>query len=680
MCMLTRMLCQVCQAKDKYLFQPCGTFMGKAKEKAASRSGTGRQYHCPQLVWTPPEDEMTHHICDGCLRDGVYHFLRTAALRIDAKESAKAITAIRNDHITRCAKPASPTPPESTALVDAVVDRQNLMTMGILESKADPHKPHTIKGFFPLFWPSLPRHFKRFILNNCIPQSKLLDGVRGHNKSQAAYAIKQSLVEGEFAKYWNLRMASRKLRVLTVCIPCCTVCKAPYLNPEGGIKDVEIEPNLPSIDTLILLAECEKSFSVDVQTAFIHKPCQKCIDNETKLRHRVYRYLGKYGNIEAWAVWNWLMMRGSGSVDFWNHEVLNVGFPNTTPLELKKIMDIMAAGWKAKSGTAWEDSIDLGPLGALLGTLQYHDRPLLSLSQWKKWTGEDNQPDSAMRLTISSSQSVRRPAQALSPTRSTSSAGEIRDRMDDIKPGAHEPQKKTAAPMKSALKTRGHPNGFELNAPRREEQIREQHNQSPAPIKLASKKKGISDEIEPAATPNGLRRSSRQRKPSSSPYPAPLKPLRTGTPSKLNNGRLNAPSPHTSGGDSTSDAIVISDPDPSEILDNGATNDAASAASGKSSNKRQANSLSGGAGSVVKRTRFELPGGRITPTDEPVATQSKNDNPTSDSQNDAVETDWYTCDYDFWHLQRDMSPCDRWSLPLGLDEDSSEDEDVVNPS
>ena len=628
------MLCQVCGAMDQYLFQPCGTFVAKEKEKGMSRCGTGKYYHCPKLVWTPPEDEITPYICDGCLRDGVHHFLRTAALWMDAQESAESISTIRNDHAARCGRAAPPPAPvDFAAFVNGMANSQDFMPMHILQSKADPSQQLMIKGFFPPFWSALPRKFRWFILNNCIPQSKLLDGVRGHNKSYAAYAIKQSLTEGEFAKHWTLRMASSKLRLLTVCIPCCTVCKTPYLDPEGGIKDVEIEPNLPSIDTLLLLAECEKSFQVNVQTAFIHKPCQRCIDNETKLRHRVYRFLSECCELEAWAVWNWLLIRGSGQVDFWNHEVMNTGVPKTEPPEPKKFLDLMAVGWKSKSGTAWENSIDVGPLGALLGTLQYHDRPLLSLSQWKKWAGNDDDPNSAMKLRILSSQSARPPAPGPGPSPSTSSAGEIRDGIDNPKLLVQGQQKRTDTPVKPVLKTRGHPNGFEAND-------------------------------------QGLRRSSRNMRPRRPWFITPITPSQS---------RLNDPRTHISGGDSASNPILISDSDHNGVSDRGAASAIAGGAWRGPFIKREASNLASGAGSVIKRTRFELPGGQVTTTDEPVATQSKNDNLTSNNERSAT-SDWFACNKDFWHQQSTVDPCDKWCLPLGIDTDSSEDEDVMDMS
>ena len=82
---------------------------------------------------------------------------------------------------------------------------------------------------------------------------------------------------------------------------------------------------------------------------------------------------------------------------------------------------------------------------------------------------------------------------------------------------------------------------------------------------------------------------------------------------------------------------------------------------------------------MIKRTRFELPGGQVTTTDEPVATQSKNDNLTSNNERSAT-SDWFACNKDFWHQQSTVDPCDRWCLPLGIDTDSSEDEDVMDMS
>ncbi|RYP71597.1 hypothetical protein DL771_004723 [Monosporascus sp. 5C6A] len=63
-----------------------------------------------------------------------------------------------------------------------------------------------------------------------------------------------------------------------------------------------------------------------------------CVLQITKLRHTVSEFLGACGNIEAWAAWNWQMMRDTGRVDFWNHESTSVGLRDAEPYPQKYFM------------------------------------------------------------------------------------------------------------------------------------------------------------------------------------------------------------------------------------------------------------------------------------------------------------------------------------------------------
>lgn len=398
MCLITRMLCQVCEAIDEHLFHPCEEFVNSEVLKMKEGLVQSRRYHCPALAWTPPKDALSYHICDACLYDGICHFLRTAALRMDEEETDRAALLARKAYVDRCYGPlVRPRPVGRLAPQDDEADAQKgLMMVPIQESKADQPYLRELKGYLPQSWPDLTDSFKRFIVDVCIQQTKLLPEVRTATGSHVAYAIRRSLEEGEFADYWKYRVSAKKSRTITLCIPCCTLCKYPSFDEEGAIQDIEMEPDLTAIHALADLRLCEKVFAVKIKTAFLHKPCKTCIDKETKLRGEVHKFLHRDCHIEAWSIWNWLILRSTGMVDFWNHQVMSVVIPNVEPAGKSKFMELMATGWKARSGVEWENTVDLGPLQPFWARLEYHDEPLLHLSQWNKlarvWGVPDPRP------------------------------------------------------------------------------------------------------------------------------------------------------------------------------------------------------------------------------------------------------------------------------------------------
>ncbi|RYP66687.1 hypothetical protein DL769_005962 [Monosporascus sp. CRB-8-3] len=71
------------------------------------------------------------------------------------------------------------------------------------------------------------------------------------------------------------------------------------------------------------------------------KPASSGASSGAKSRQRA--------SAKACAVWNWLMMRGAGWVDFWNHESTYVGMPDAEPYPQKQFMQLVAEEWKAKS-------------------------------------------------------------------------------------------------------------------------------------------------------------------------------------------------------------------------------------------------------------------------------------------------------------------------------------------
>ncbi|RYP79888.1 hypothetical protein DL769_002721 [Monosporascus sp. CRB-8-3] len=70
----------------------------------------------------------------------------------------------------------------------------------------------------------------------------------------------------------------------------------------------------------------EKIIATRLRTGFIHKPSENYVNLKTELRHKFSGFLHGYENIEAQAMSNLLMMRGTNWLSFWNQESTNIGW------------------------------------------------------------------------------------------------------------------------------------------------------------------------------------------------------------------------------------------------------------------------------------------------------------------------------------------------------------------
>ncbi|RYO93196.1 hypothetical protein DL764_008023 [Monosporascus ibericus] len=493
MCFVTRLACQVCKAKDKYLFHPCASLLETEVNPADQGPlPQGKHFYCPELEWPLPEEPegTSHHICDFCLRNGVLYYQRTVAIQQDTvfnerhhellynltregsaedaedpnfeeaddqEAGAKGVGANEedSDYEDVNAEQVGVKKASIKGVAIPVVDAKeagvkkhggvmNLYLNGVYqevfvkglganevgvqkiwvkgvgiqeifikgdgvkevgigkdgrtgaepETTSAPHVPKAprlfphaseIKGRFPPNWDEVNPRFKAFIVRMyCRDKDELQQSGANH-----WYPVDK---DKSFENHWQPRLADEPYRELTLWIPCCTICKKPSFTADGGIDGVEFEPSAIFWRWLCRL-QGEKMIATRLRTGFIHKPCETCVNLEFELRQKVSDYLGACETIEAWAVWNWLMMRGTGWVDFWNHESTNVGLPDAEPYPQKYFMRLMAEGWKAKSGLPWEDTVDLDPPVSCTVAMNVHEAPLLRLSQWNKLAGVVGRPD-----------------------------------------------------------------------------------------------------------------------------------------------------------------------------------------------------------------------------------------------------------------------------------------------
>ncbi|KAI1392814.1 uncharacterized protein F4822DRAFT_426021 [Hypoxylon trugodes] len=188
------------------------------------------------------------------------------------------------------------------------------------------------------------------------------------------------------------RLGELPHRVLTIRIPYCKLCNQPDMFTKKcrgktifGIKGVELEGN-----SILGKWWCSKAarpwVSTEILTGFIHKPCTSCVDREIDMRRRVLEFRQTCNSLEAWAVWNWLTLRGTGLVDFFSHETTNIGLPDSEPPDLRQFQAIMANGWKARTGFPFEEVIELDNLCISLPFTPHH-RPFLTLSEWNGFVG-----------------------------------------------------------------------------------------------------------------------------------------------------------------------------------------------------------------------------------------------------------------------------------------------------
>lgn len=397
MCYVTYLDCQVCKVKDKYVFHPCESFAEEHVDLA--RNGplpSRKRFHCPELALPLPEDEnSSHHICDLCLRNGIIYYQRTVVIEQQTQF---------NERYHASMYPAVQQSPPTPDIVEVDEDYQEDREEGELDYSSDDDQAEIrlfprsfeIEGKFPPNWEHLSQRFKASIRDTyCTDKNKEQNPQASVDKDKA------------LDKQWQHRLADEPYRMLTLWFPCCTICKKPSFNHNGGIDGVEIEPS-PMFWKWLKRLQGEKLITTRIETGFIHKPCQACINKEVELRLKVTHFLSLCSNPAAWAVWQWLMMRGTSWVPFWKHEAPNVALPDAPPWDSQSFLQLMATGWKAKSGVAWENTVELDPPVSCSVVTSLHQEPFLDLSQWNNFAGVPGRRDPTV-------QPPTRPTQARSP-------------------------------------------------------------------------------------------------------------------------------------------------------------------------------------------------------------------------------------------------------------------------
>ncbi|KAI0473950.1 hypothetical protein GGR56DRAFT_649751 [Xylariaceae sp. FL0804] len=214
---------------------------------------------------------------------------------------------------------------------------------------------------FPPTWDNVPEHLKMAVV---------------HRHCQK----EESAAEADLAEL----LSESPHRVLRIWVPCCPICQKPTFNEVGGIKNVEMEPN----SLLWKRVRLQNLVQVKISTGFLTKACVPCTNREHRLRDRVTKYLRHCENPEAWAVYYWLIARGSGLVNFHEHETLNFGLPRDEPPHVDVFMRLMSDGWRARAGTLWEHYVNIDtPAVCLKHPAMLHETPFTSLEQWNKRAG-----------------------------------------------------------------------------------------------------------------------------------------------------------------------------------------------------------------------------------------------------------------------------------------------------
>lgn len=433
MCFVTHLDCQVCKVKDKYLFNPCESFV---EEHANPQDDTPlpprKHFHCTELAWPLPEGEDTsHHICDRCLGNGIRYYQRTVAIEQNIQ--------FNNQHYNTLYPPVQEQPPTPTPL-DAAEDEgedteeeedryydsssssscssseeeeEDTIVVRTKASATSPQKKQVpdgsgesrlfpraseIEGQFPPNWEGLSQGFKNLIRDtNCRDSNDDLNS--------PLPAVDR---EKKFDEHWQPRLAEEPHRMLTLWIPFCTMCRRPSFNHKGGIDGVEFEPGVMLWKWLKQL-HGEKMVVTQLTTGFIHKPCDTCIEKETRLRYNVFKFLSTASNPAAWSVWHWLLTRGTNWARFWNHDTLNVGLPDEPCYETKYFLQLMAVAWKARTGVAWEDTVDLDPPVSCPVATYLHQKPFLRLTHWNDLAGVFSRPDPVVQSPTLAAQAIELP-------------------------------------------------------------------------------------------------------------------------------------------------------------------------------------------------------------------------------------------------------------------------------
>ncbi|CAJ2500279.1 Uu.00g031320.m01.CDS01 [Anthostomella pinea] len=338
MCGLTRLFCVVCTANDLYLFHRCN---GIEDDKYYDPKGDkplppGHRFYCPEMTWplAPSPQDMSLHVCDVCLRRAIIWYNNIS-------EAKKINDDARREH-SRYPRPAIAASEET-----------------------DDDEMEFADTDFPPDWKYVSQSIKRMVYHK-------------HCKNKIANAD----------AHWETRLSELSHRSLTLWVPCCNLCKTPTFTPNGGIEGIEMEPSSVFWKWMCQLKN-ENVVQMQIATGFLTKPCIRCAKAELALRRKVTQLVETDGSrFEAWAVWIWLSMRGSYDVDFWKHESINVGIPECPTPPAEDFMKLMTVGWRTRTGTIWEDLVDLEAPATCSFLSLMHKTPFNALSQWTNFAGK----------------------------------------------------------------------------------------------------------------------------------------------------------------------------------------------------------------------------------------------------------------------------------------------------
>ncbi|KAI1334399.1 hypothetical protein F5Y15DRAFT_429467 [Xylariaceae sp. FL0016] len=414
MCMITWLKCYGCFDYSNTLFLPCEHIKKNKHYNAdpdASLLPHGTRMFCPDLRWPAANynnDEYSEHLCDKCLEYGVFWYLDTVEEERRNEEYLKrkygpAVFRQRHLAVDKAKNGQVPSPPGrksakskaerpvrgACAMTQVSETHETAITIldgtsteeEIEKSETEDESDESVEtikesdlskeievnkpGLFPPDWGHIPKSIKQWVVSSHCQVSK-----------------------NESFLYWGIRKREAPHRQLTLWIPSCKICKLPSFDEDGGIAGVEMEFSSMLWASICRLAKDEEFVQTDLHSGFITKPCTRCVNRELELRHYIVKSLQKEGNGINWAIWIWLNQRSSGAVSFWNHECLNFGVPDDAPPRAEKYMQLMADGWLAKSGTYWEDFVNIdSPAECYSWPMIRHQKPFVSLSQWNRLVG-----------------------------------------------------------------------------------------------------------------------------------------------------------------------------------------------------------------------------------------------------------------------------------------------------
>jgi hypothetical protein len=342
MCRLTKLHCLVCDKTEQYLFQPCGDFIDKQLD-VKTPIVDGKRFFCYAFKWPlDPTEDTSRDICEECLEMGRIYYHHHVALRLAHQTHAGALLRFSGRRST------SDNESEMENVDDEMADLSSI----------------------PPNFQNIPYFLQQVLVG---------------------YYTNKDLDDA----YWSLRAFGIRHRSVRVLMPCCPVCRKPTMRSEedgGGMVDVEFAPSSILQDWLIRLQNCNTlqpditTIQTSIKTQFISKACDECIKAESKLRDQVRRFLGSCERYSAWSVYSWILSRGISNIPVLSHASMNVGLPTTPPPDIKMYMELMALSWKRLTGgLSWEDTVEYSPPVTCPLVSLIHDKPLLSLSQWKEF-------------------------------------------------------------------------------------------------------------------------------------------------------------------------------------------------------------------------------------------------------------------------------------------------------